>query len=171
MVVHCLQNSGFQLLSYLYTFSQGSAICSHFSKGVIREYIILIVILQWCISSHKVAGSRAAHILRENTPVDAVELFDRACLRECKIHDKMPKVVPDIAGNPDPMAAALLIECRGQTPDALKMRIAEVQDALGSENLKYGANMSSPKTLKDYPFNSDAEVSGFYTMPDTTTCI
>lgn len=114
------------------------------------------------VSLLKAVGFRAAYILREKTPVDAVELFDRACLRECKIHDKMPKVVPDIAGNPDPMAAALLIECRGQTPEALKMRIAEVEDALSSENLKFGANMSSLKDLKDYPFNDNAEVSGVY---------
>ncbi|GMH38900.1 hypothetical protein BSKO_06798 [Bryopsis sp. KO-2023] len=68
----------------------------------------------------------AAHILREKTPVDAVGLFDRACLRECKIHDKMPKLVPEIAEDPDPMAAALLIECRGPTPEALQQSIAEI---------------------------------------------
>lgn len=117
-----------------------------------------------------ICANRAAFILRDKTPVDAVELFDRACLRECKIHDKMPMLVPEIAGDPDRNAAALLIECRGQTPEALDMRIAEVEAALGSENLKYGGNMSQPKEMRDYPFNKDAEVEQLVAIKQLINC-
>jgi D-lactate dehydrogenase len=51
-------------------------------------------------------------LLRSETAVDAVELFDRASLRECESNEDMARLVPDIRGA-DPMAAALLIECRG----------------------------------------------------------
>ncbi len=52
-------------------------------------------------------------MLRSETGVDAVELFDRASLRECEADEEMVRLVPDMKGA-DPMAAALLIECRGQ---------------------------------------------------------
>ena len=52
-------------------------------------------------------------MLRSETAVDAVELFDRASLRECESDEDMARLVPDLKGA-DPMAAALLIECRGQ---------------------------------------------------------
>ena len=55
---------------------------------------------------------RGASVLRSETAVDAVELFDRASLRECESNEDMARLVPDIRGA-DPMAAALLIECRG----------------------------------------------------------
>ncbi len=55
---------------------------------------------------------RGASVLRSETAVDAVELFDRASLRECESNEDMARLVPDIKGA-DPMAAALLIECRG----------------------------------------------------------
>lgn len=51
-------------------------------------------------------------MLRDETAVDAVELFDRASLKECEHDEEMIRLVPDIKGA-DPMAAALLIECRG----------------------------------------------------------
>lgn len=75
-------------------------------------------------------------MLRSETAVDAVELFDRASLRECEADDEMTRLVPDIKGA-DNMAAALLIECRGQDPAALEARIAEVsrQQAGGPEVL------------------------------------
>ena len=56
--------------------------------------------------------NRGASVLRNETAVDAVELFDRASLRECEADEGMARLVPDIRGA-DPMAAALLIECRG----------------------------------------------------------
>lgn len=68
---------------------------------------------------------RGTAVLRNNTCVDAVELFDRASLSECEKDEDMFRLVPDIKGA-DPMAAALLIECRGETPEALQCRIDEV---------------------------------------------
>jgi hypothetical protein len=136
------------------------------------------------------AACRAASILRDETAVDAVELFDRASLRragrlvrppsrpgaipiclalaekgqmgrerrapnnakpllclpgliltlqptnqptnksttarECEADEQMATLVPDILGA-DPMAAALLIECRGRDAEALQASIDEVR--------------------------------------------
>lgn len=66
---------------------------------------------------------RASAVLRNETAVDAVELFDRASLRECEANDDMTRLVPDIKGA-DSMAAALLIECRGSDEAALKVGMA-----------------------------------------------
>ncbi len=44
------------------------------------------------------------------------------CVRECERDEGMVKLVPDIQGS-DPMAASLLIECRGRTPEALEVRL------------------------------------------------
>lgn len=43
-------------------------------------------------------------------------------LQECEADEAMLKLVPDIKGA-DPMAAALLIECRGRDEAALKVRL------------------------------------------------
>lgn len=105
---------------------------------------------------------RAASILRDNTTVDAVEMFDRACLRECEGHEKMVKLVPCVKGS-DEMAAALLIECRGQTPEALESRIQEVTLALEkSGDLAFGAQASDPKKVRDFEFSHDPEVYNVY---------
>lgn len=40
--------------------------------------------------------------------------------RTCEAEEPLLKLVPDIVGA-DPMAAALLVECRGQTPEDLKV--------------------------------------------------
>lgn len=58
-----------------------------------------------------------------------MELFDRASLRECEADEDMTRLVPCIKGS-DPMAAALLIECRGQDGEALKARIDEIHKTL-----------------------------------------
>ena len=44
-----------------------------------------------------------------------------ACCREVERDEGMVKLVKDIQGS-DPMASALLIECRGRTPEALEVR-------------------------------------------------
>jgi len=100
---------------------------------------------------------RAAAVLRDNTTVDAVEMFDRACLRECENHDKMPELVPCVKGS-DPMAAALLVECRGQTTEALEQRIKEVTSALEKSNIPFGSQASHLKPLSEFPFSHDPEV-------------
>lgn len=40
--------------------------------------------------------ARGASVLRNETSVDAVELFDRASLRECENNEDMMRLVPDI---------------------------------------------------------------------------
>eukprot|EP00210_Caulerpa_lentillifera_P003146 g3006.t1 len=110
---------------------------------------------------HLEDACKASSILRDATSVDAVELFDRACLRECMLHDTMPTLVPDIDGA-DPMAAALLIECRGQTPEALAERIKEVNSVLKEGSLRFGNRVNNLKELDAYPFTEDAEVFNTY---------
>jgi hypothetical protein len=53
----------------------------------------------------------------------------RASLRECEADEEMARLVPDILGA-DPMAAALLIECRGRDASALQVSHTE-QHAAG----------------------------------------
>jgi D-lactate dehydrogenase len=47
-------------------------------------------------------------------------VYRRASLRECEADEEMARLVPDILGA-DPMAAALLIECRGRDSGALQV--------------------------------------------------
>lgn len=63
---------------------------------------------------------RAASVLRTETAVDAVEVFDRAALRECEADEGLTKLVVDIKGA-DPGAASLLIECRGEDAETLQV--------------------------------------------------
>ena len=63
---------------------------------------------------------RAAGVLRTETAVDAVEVFDRASLRECEADEGLTKLVVDIKGA-DPGAAALLVECRGEDAETLQV--------------------------------------------------
>ncbi len=44
------------------------------------------------------AACKAAAVLRNETTVDAVEMFDRASLRECAKEEAMLALVPDING-------------------------------------------------------------------------
>ncbi|WIA35081.1 hypothetical protein OEZ86_003567 [Tetradesmus obliquus] len=101
------------------------------------------------------AACQASSILRDETGVDAVELFDRASLRECEADDDMARLVPDIKGA-DPMAAALLIECRGRDASALQGSIDEVNRALLRHGLPFGAKAAEPQPLTAYPFSHDA---------------
>eukprot|EP00878_Enallax_costatus_P007347 GHUV01007694.1.p1 GENE.GHUV01007694.1~~GHUV01007694.1.p1 ORF type:complete len:822 (+),score=249.18 GHUV01007694.1:1374-3839(+) len=102
------------------------------------------------------AACQAASILRDETAVDAVELFDRASLRECEADEDMVRLVPDIAGA-DPMAAALLIECRGRDAAALQASIDEVNRALLRHKLPFGAKAAQPQQITTYPFSHDAK--------------
>jgi hypothetical protein len=71
----------------------------------------------------------------------------------------MVRLVPDIVGA-DPMAAALLIECRGRDKDALADSISEVNKALVRHGLPFGAKAAVPQPLEAYPFSPDAKVMG-----------
>lgn len=44
------------------------------------------------------------------------------CYREIEVNERMQELVPDIRGA-DKFAAGLLIECRGQSPEALQVHI------------------------------------------------
>jgi hypothetical protein len=72
---------------------------------------------------------RAAYVLREETGVDAVEMFDPACLRECKANDAMVRLVHGLE-RCDGEATSLLIECRGKEQTMLTANIDEVINCL-----------------------------------------
>ncbi|BDA46133.1 probable glycolate oxidase subunit GlcD at N-terminal half [Coccomyxa sp. Obi] len=107
------------------------------------------------------SACRAASVLRDETAVDAVEMFDRASLTECEKDEGMTRLVPDIKGA-DPGAAALLVECRGQTPESLQERIAEVQQALLRAKLPFGARAAQPMPLDVYDFKHDKKDYNVY---------
>lgn len=69
----------------------------------------------------------------------------------------MVRLVPDIQGA-DPMAAALLIECRGRDAAALQASIDEVNRALLRHKLPFGAKAAQPQSITNYPFSHDAKV-------------
>ncbi len=68
---------------------------------------------------------RAVSILKQ-TPVDAVEIMDRAALRSVEKKPGMPEYLATL---PE-MAAALLVETRAASPDALTNRISSIHQAL-----------------------------------------
>lgn len=71
----------------------------------------------------------------------------------------MSRLVPDIKGA-DPMAAALLIECRGRDAGALQASIDEVGRALLRHKLPFGAKAAQPQPITNYPFSHDPKVRG-----------
>lgn len=83
----------------------------------------------------------------------------RASLRECEADEEMARLVPDILGA-DPMAAALLIECRGRDASALQASIDEVNSALLRHKLPFGAKADTPRPLDTYQFSHDTKVGG-----------
>jgi len=92
---------------------------------------------------------KGADVLRQNTNVDAVELFDYSSLRQSD--EKMLKMVPGLSDAPEG-SAGLLIECRGQTEDEMKQNINKVESHLDNANLGFMANRG-----ENYPFISDPE--------------
>jgi len=96
----------------------------------------------------------AANVLRKETGVDAVEMFDPACLRECKSNDGMVKEVHGLM-RCDEESSALLIECRGKEADMLQANIDEVINALKKSNTVFSDDMDK------YPFR-DGEVSKLF---------
>lgn len=110
---------------------------------------------------HVKDACEAAAVLRYNTSVDAVEMFDRASLRECTGNEDMVRLVPDIDGC-GPMAAALLIECRGETEEDLDARIEEIRTALQSSKLPFGPSPGQEKALDTYEFKHDQKDAKVY---------
>eukprot|EP00798_Chlamydomonas_sp_ICE-L_P010103 gene10103-8002_t len=75
-------------------------------------------------------------------------------LKECESDERMQRLVPDIKLC-DPRAASLLVECRGQTPEALQERIDEVHRVLNRAGLPFGATAAAPQSLDFYPFHHE----------------
>eukprot|EP00884_Botryococcus_braunii_P003109 jgi/Botrbrau1/1279/Bobra.0163s0062.1 len=100
------------------------------------------------------AACTAAAVLREQTSVNAVELFDAAALKLATT--KLLAIVSEtrLAGD---TGAALLIQCQGPTPDHLQKLINQVTGALENAKLPFGARDSHPMPLKAYPFRTDAK--------------
>ena len=102
------------------------------------------------------SACQGAAVLRNETAVDAVEMFDRASLKECTNNEEFVRLVPGVE-SADPMAAGLLIECRGQDAAALADAIAEVQRALERSGLPFGCTAAEPKRVEDYSFTEVPE--------------
>ena len=79
---------------------------------------------------------RGGGVETRETTVDAVEIFDKASLRQCEKHEKIMSLVPTIpeAGK---YGAALLIECRGPTDAELDQNIKAVTTSLDGANLNF----------------------------------
>ena len=107
------------------------------------------------------SACRAASVLRDQTAVDAVEMFDRASLTQCERDEAMARLVPDMSGAA-PAAAALLIECRGESEESLKARIAEVHRALNGAGLPFGPTPANKKDLDAYAFTTDVSTCKTY---------
>lgn len=107
------------------------------------------------------SACRGASILRDETTVDAVEMFDRASLRECEANEDMAKHVTDMVGC-GPLAAALLVECRGADAESLQANIADVQRSLTRHGLKFGGHEGKALSLDTYPFHEDPKVSNIF---------
>ena len=95
------------------------------------------------------ACTSAAH-LRKTTAVDAVEMFDNASLRQSQNKEmlELVKGLDDL----DPHAASLLIECRGETPEALAASISAVTASLEE---KQDLGIYKGFKLSDYPFEHE----------------
>lgn len=65
--------------------------------------------------------------LAKPSPVDAVELMDRAGLRSIENKPGMPEYIRDLPTT----AAALLIETRAETPEQLEQQVAAITAAIG----------------------------------------
>mmetsp|Transcript_7098 Transcript_7098/g.12157 ORF Transcript_7098/g.12157 Transcript_7098/m.12157 type:complete len:1103 (+) Transcript_7098:137-3445(+) len=104
------------------------------------------------------SACQGASVLRSETAVDAVEVFDRVSLTECMNDEAMLKLVPEIEGA-DPTAAALLIECRGADEASLQASIDEVNQAIMRSGLPLGPKAARLQTIEDYPFHHDPKKS------------
>ena len=99
---------------------------------------------------------KAAAVLRRETDVDAVELFDRASLTQCEGHEKIMNLVPTIKEAPK-YGAALLIECRGATDEELNKGISAVEKSIDNAGVRF----LHPRSEK-YPFSKEEDVYKVY---------
>lgn len=107
---------------------------------------------------------RGASVLRDETSVDAVEMFDRASLRQCEKNPDFTSLVDGVT-QADPTAAGLLIECRGHSAEALAVAIQEVQVALRRAGLPLGNTVAEAKAgrkVEDFVFHEDPDKYNVY---------
>lgn len=100
------------------------------------------------------SACKGASILRTETGVDAVELFDRPSLTECinsPYKADLLKLVPSLS-EAGPHASALLIECRGRDPETLESSKAEVVRVLTEAGLNFGGQALQPQAITDFEF-------------------
>ncbi len=100
--------------------SGSSAHASFFAISADAALAVMLQASSFMMFPDMNTACRAASVLRTETAVDAVEVFDRASLRECEADEGLTKLVVDIKGA-DPGAAALLIECRGEDAQTLQV--------------------------------------------------
>jgi len=97
----------------------------------------------------------AAARLRQQDVASAVELFDRASLREFENDDEMLKLVKRLKDS-GPDAASLLIECTGPDAADLDERIKAVVDLLCKEK-HIGPTEEIKMGMDDFPFTKVAD--------------
>ena len=78
----------------------------------------------------------ATSVLRSETSVDAVEIFDQRSLNLCRKMGDIARLCPELDELPaGGEGAALLIECRGEDEAALEAAVAEVCGALAGSGV------------------------------------
>jgi len=97
----------------------------------------------------------AAYRLRQQGVASAVELFDRASLREFENDEKMLNLVKGLRDSGSE-AASLLIECCGPDEADLDTKINQVVSLLGEEKL-IGPQEDVRMEISDYPFTKVAD--------------
>lgn len=97
------------------------------------------------------SACNAAAVLRRETEVDAVEMFDWASLVQSKRIGKFVEAVPRMMDMPEG-SSALLIECRGQDREAMEASIKSVSDAIDNSGLP----------AEKYEFTEDPAIYNVY---------
>jgi D-lactate dehydrogenase len=103
------------------------------------------------------SACKGASVLRSDTAVDAVELFDRPSLTECinsPYKEDLLRLVPCLK-DAGPGASALLVECRGRDADSLEKSKAEVVRVLTEAGLTFGSKAGQPQPIGAYEFKHE----------------
>mmetsp|Transcript_7941 Transcript_7941/g.23662 ORF Transcript_7941/g.23662 Transcript_7941/m.23662 type:complete len:1075 (+) Transcript_7941:97-3321(+) len=117
-------------------------------------------------SFHEAGQATAA--LKRGGACAAIEVFDRAALREAEKDQKMVDLVPGLTGCNKP-CAGLLVECRGATKEELDANIAAAIATLEASGVPVVGpdrdHCAKPESLAMFPFRHDAsEAQVFWDM-------
>lgn len=147
----------FDILMHLMVGSEGTL-------GFVSEVVYRTVVEHPCKASALMIFE-SIHAACETTaalkplPVDAVELMDRAALRSVADKPGMPETLQALP----PEAAALLVETRSETPEALAANVAAVARAMGcspkttTESGHPEWQLDPPATLFPFRFTTDTD--------------